>query len=66
MTGDGLRTAGDERRLVGSDPEMGKWATAAVVRYLSPLETSPFRGTFLLGDEELLEISSDGRVRSSN
>lgn len=38
MTGGGLRTTGDERRLEGSDAEM---ATAAVVRWdsIPPLES---------------------------
>lgn len=31
----------------------------------SPLESGPLKRVFPLGDEELLQISSDGRVRSS-
>lgn len=62
MTGGGLRTAGDERRLEGSDAENGGggWLCGRI----SPWNA--FKRVFPPGDEELLQISSDGRVRSSN
>ena len=59
MAGGSLRTAGDERRREGSDAENGAGSCGRI----SPW--NPFTRIFTPGDEELLQMSSDGRrVRS--